>query len=246
MWLNRPEVHNAFNDVMISELIDTLVSLDKDPSVRIIILRGKGKSFCAGADLNWMKKTASYSQEENLADAFKLDELMFTLNSMSKPTIAVVHGSVFGGGVGLTACCDIAIAHEKTQFALSEVRIGLIPAVISPYVISAMGARICRRLFLTGERFSSLQAHHYGLIHEIADSEKHMNEMIEEICADLLKGGSYSQREAKSLIHNLSCADSMTTRCKLASKISEIRQSPQAKEGLTAFFEKRAPNWGDS
>ncbi|HET8726942.1 MAG TPA: enoyl-CoA hydratase-related protein, partial [Alphaproteobacteria bacterium] len=165
--LNRPEVHNAFNDRVIAELTGTFSRLGADPTVRAVVLRASGKSFSAGADLGWMQRMAGYGFDENLADARQLAELMRTLNDLPKPTVALVQGAAFGGGVGLVACCDVALAADTATFCLSEVKLGLIPAVISPYVVQAIGARAARRYFLTAERFSALQAKALGLVHEV-------------------------------------------------------------------------------
>src|SRR5216683_8283256 len=166
--LNRPELHNAFDETLISELTHVVRTFDADTSIRVLVLEGRGKSFCAGADLNWMKKMAAFSQAENLADASSLAALLSALNGMSKPTIARVHGAAYGGGVGLVACCDIAIGTPCATFALSEARLGLIPAAISPYVIEAIGARAARRYFLTAERFPAAEAFRLGLLHDLA------------------------------------------------------------------------------
>ncbi|MBL4837328.1 MAG: enoyl-CoA hydratase/isomerase family protein [Kordiimonadaceae bacterium] len=168
--LNRPNVHNAFNDDLIWELNDTITKLGANPVVRAIVITGSGKSFCAGGDLNWMKEAASYSNEQNLRDAQNLSDMFNTLNSCPKPTIAIVNGNAFGGGVGLIACCDIAVGVYGSLFALSEVRLGLTPATISPFVISAIGERAARRYFLTAERFTTEGAMHIGLLHDVAPS----------------------------------------------------------------------------
>ena len=194
--MTRVEVHNAFNDKLIIELTQALKGLESDPRVRVVVLAAEGKSFSAGADLNWMKSMASYSKDENLADAEALGELLRTLNFLSKPTLALVQGAAFGGGVGLIAACDIAIGAEGAIFSLSEVKLGLIPAVISPYVINAMGERAARRYIITGERFDAAEAHRTGLLHEIVPAEMLEHE-AEKIVAALLAAGPEAQREAK-------------------------------------------------
>ena len=179
--LARPDVHNAFNETLIAELTRALQALDADDAVRAVILLGHGRSFCAGADLNWMKKMAGYGHAENLADAMALAAMLKTLNGLSKPTIARVHGAAFGGGVGLVACCDIAIAAQEATFSLSEAKLGLIPATISPYVIEAIGARQARRYFLSAERFTAAEAFRIGLVHDIVPADEldaRINEML--------------------------------------------------------------------
>jgi methylglutaconyl-CoA hydratase len=242
--LNRPEKHNAFDDTLILELTQALRDLEANPDVRVVVLSGMGKSFSAGADLNWMKRISEYSQEQNVADALALAELMRTLHDLKKPTVARVHGAAFGGGVGLIACCDIAVASATASFSLSEVRIGLIPAVISPYVIAAMGERAARRYFLTGERFDAAEAYRIGLVHDHAVDDDSMDRMLNLIVEALLSAGPGSQREAKALIdavvnRPLSPALIEDT----AQRIARVRVSPEGQEGLGAFLAKRSPNW---
>src|SRR3954454_15470507 len=198
--LNRPERHNAFDDALIVELTDALRAMEGDDSVRVVVLSGAGKSFSAGADLNWMKRMAGYSKDDNVRDAMGLGALMRTLAFMPKPTIARVHGAAYGGGVGLVACCDIAVALQSATFSLSEVKLGLIPAVISPYVVAAMGSRAARRYFLTGERFDATEAHRIGLVHSVVADETSLDEAIDQIVISLLAGGPVAQSEAKQLI----------------------------------------------
>ena len=181
--LNRPELHNAFNETLIAELTAVLRALDADASVRAVVLTGHGKSFCAGADLNWMKKMAGYGAAENLADAQALALMLRTLNGLSKPTVACVRGAAFGGGVGLVACCDIAVAAHDAIFSLSEAKLGLIPATISPYVIEAIGARQARRYFLTAERFAAAEAFRIGLVHDIVPGPE-LDGRINELLGD--------------------------------------------------------------
>lgn len=241
--LNRPDVHNAFNDVVIAELTKVLRGLGDDPAVRAVVLRAEGKSFSAGADLGWMKRMAGYSQEENEADAMALAELMRTLDRLPKPTLAVVQGAAFGGGVGLVACCDIAVAAETATFCLSEVRLGLIPAVISPYVVAAMGERAARRYFLTAERFGAAEAHRLGLVHEVVPAEG-LERAAEAMLARLKEGGPAAQAAAKDLIFSVSRrpADEAVIR-DTAVRIAAIRASEEGREGLEAFLGKREPSW---
>src|SRR5690606_27323592 len=242
LTLNRPDRHNAFNAEVIAELAATLRDLDGNDAVRVVVLTGAGKSFSAGADLNWMKAMAGYSEAENLDDSLRLAELMRTLNELGKPTIARINGHVFGGGVGLVACCDIAIAVEHARFALSEVKLGLIPAVISPYVIAAMGERHARRFFLTAAAMSAETAQNVGLVHEIAAVEELDNAVEREIDL-LLQGGPAAQGIAKQLIRNV-VRDEMQ-REELhhytAKLIAQTRVSAEGQEGLAAFLEKRQP-----
>src|SRR3954469_25422595 len=184
--LNRPERHNAFDDTLIAELTDALRTLEADASVRVVVLSAAGTSFSAGADLNWMKRMAGFSREENVRDAMALGALMRTLAHLAKPTIARVQGAAYGGGVGLVACCDIAIALQAATFSFSEAKLGLIPAVISPYVIAAIGERAARRYFLTAERFDAAEAWRLGLVHELASSPDDLDEKIGELVESLL------------------------------------------------------------
>ena len=198
--LNNAEKHNAFDDLLIAELTAAFNALDANSAVRVVILSALGKSFSAGADLNWMKRMANYSPEENLRDATALAKLMSTLHDLSKPTIARVQGAAYGGGVGLVACCDIAVGTQSASFSLSEARLGLIPAVISPYVIAAIGERAARRYFLTAERFDAAEAFRLGLLHELASDHEAMDDKINDIVTALLSCGPNAIREGKSLI----------------------------------------------
>lgn len=243
LTINRPEIHNAFDDQLIEELITTLRQVEADDSTRILILASEGKSFSAGADLRWMRRMADYTPAENKADAMQLAELMKTLNFLSKPTIARVQGAAFGGGVGLVACCDIAIASSKALFCLSEVRLGLIPAVISPYVVAAMGERASRRYFTTAERFGADEALRTELVHEVVESEG-LDAAIDAVIDQLLKGGPAAQAAAKSLIFAVSRQPTTDTVIEdTADRITAARASDEGKEGLSAFLEKRSPEW---
>jgi len=243
LTINRPEIHNAFDDALINRLLQALESVEMDPRVRVVILRAEGKSFSAGADLNWMRRMADYSEEENLADARILAKLMQTLNGLSKPTIARVQGAAFGGGVGLVACCDMAVASERARFSLSEVRLGLIPAVISPYVIAAMGERAARRYFLTAERFDADEAYRLGLLHGVV-AEEQLDDRIEALVAELLKGGPKALAAAKSLIFAVSRQPTGEAVVEdTAKRITATRASDEGKEGLNAFLNKRPPAW---
>jgi methylglutaconyl-CoA hydratase len=241
--LNRPEVHNAFNEVLIAELTDAARHLGDDARVRVVVLTGSGTSFCAGADLNWMKKMAAYSHEENVADAAALAEMLRALNDVPKPTLARVHGPAFGGGVGLVACCDIAIAAAEATFALTESKLGLVPATISPYVVEAIGARHARRYFLTAERFEAAEAYRIGLVHDIVPISQ-LDDRINEMLGPLLLAGPNAQRECKALIRAV--AHRPVTDKVIADtvqRIASVRASPEGKEGVAAFLGKRSAGW---
>ena len=201
--LARPDVHNAFDEVLIAELTATLKTLDADAAVRVVVLAGQGRSFCAGADLGWMQRMAGYSHAENLADATALATMLATLDRMAKPTIARVHGAAYGGGVGLVACCDIAVAAEEATFALSEVKLGLIPATIGPYVVAAIGARQARRYFLTAERFTAAEAMRIGLVHDVVPAAA-VDRRVDALIAALRAAGPRAQAEAKALVRAVS------------------------------------------
>lgn len=241
--LNRPDVHNAFDDRLISELTSCLKTLAVDKSVRVLVLTGKGKSFSAGADLNWMRRMASYGQAENLADARHLADLMAILNDLPFPTIAKVNGAALGGGMGLVCCCDIAITNDQAVFGTTEVRLGLIPAVIGPYVIAAIGSRQARRLMLTGERFDAAEALRIGLVHQLVAAEE-LDRSVEVILGHILASGPRAIEAGKSLIHDLSARpidDQIVD--ETAKRIARLRATEEAKEGLSAFLEKRQPAW---
>ena len=241
--LNRPEVHNAFNETLIAELTAALRALDSDAAVRAVVLTGAGESFCAGADLNWMKKMAKFSWTQNLADVRALADALATLNGLSKPTLARVHGNVFGGGVGLVACCDIAIAEHNATFAFSEAKLGLIPATISPYVIEAIGARAARRYFLTGERFTAAEAFRLGLLHDLAPLPE-LDQRINEVLGFVVTAGPCAQAEGKALIRAVAnrAVDAKVV-ADTAQRMARIRTTPEAKEGIAAFLAKRRATW---
>ncbi len=241
--LARPDVHNAFDDTLIAELTTTLESLDDDPGVRVVVLTGSGTSFSAGADLGWMQRMAQASADENRVDAMRLAKLMRTLDELSKPTIARVNGAAFGGGVGLVACCDIAIASETATFALSEVKLGLVPAVISPYVIAAIGARQARRWFQSAEAFGAAEAQRIGLLH-LAVAPEALEVAVHRQCELLLKTAPIAVAEAKALVRRAAQAtDADAADATNAELIARLRVSPEGQEGLTAFLAKRRPAW---
>lgn len=243
--LNRPDRHNAFDDALIAALTQVLRELDADDSVTVVVLAGAGKSFSAGADLNWMRRMADYGREENLADAEALAALMETLNGLDKPTIARVQGAAFGGGVGLVACCDIAIAADTASFCLSEVRLGLIPAVISPYVVTAIGERAARRYFVTAERFDAREAHRLGLVHEVVPAAG-LDARVDALLAQLRQNGPRAMAAAKDLARAVSRGPIGPEMIRdTARRIAEIRSSAEGREGVAAFLEKRKPRWSE-
>lgn len=242
--MNRPERHNAFDDLLIHELTEALRTMEAEDGIRVVVLSGAGKSFSAGADLNWMKRMAGFSKEENQRDAMGLAALMRTLAHLRKPTIARVQGAAYGGGVGLVACCDIAVATQAASFALSEARLGLIPAVVSPYVVAAIGERAAHRYFLTAERFEAAEAWRLGLVHDLVSSEGELDEKIGGIVDALLSAGPAAQREAKELIRAVAGRPVTSELIQdTAERIAKIRSSPEGREGIAAFLEKRRASW---
>src|SRR6266702_4588594 len=244
LTLNRPELHNAFDDAVISDLTDALRQLDDDPDVRVVLLAASGRSFSSGADLNWMRRMADYSYEQNLADAEGLAELMRTLDTLSKPTLALVQGAAYGGGVGLVACGDVAIAVGRASVCLSGVKLGLIPAVISPYMVAAIGSRAARRYFLSAETFDAAEAHRFGLVHQVVADEQELAAAAELMVARLLANGPLAMAAAKNLIAAVAgrhVDDGLIA--DTAGRIADRRSSPEGREGLSAFLEKRRPAW---
>jgi methylglutaconyl-CoA hydratase len=243
--LNRANVHNAFDDVLIADLGSALADCERDAAIRAVVLTGAGTSFSAGADLNWMRGMAQASEEDNRADSLRLAELMRTLNFLSKPTIARVNGSAYGGGVGLIACCDIAIGVDNAKFSLSEVKLGLVPAVISPYVIAAIGARQARKLFVSGEVFDSATATRIGLLHDAVASDQ-LDAAVDRTLHFLAKGGPLAQAEAKQLalrVSGMTLASAERIDIENAALIARLRVSAEGQRGLAAFLDKRAPDW---
>jgi methylglutaconyl-CoA hydratase len=241
--LNRPEVHNAFDDVLIRRLTEALEKLSGNDQVRVVKVIGRGKSFSAGADLNWMRRMAGYSEEENLQDARKVAHMFHMLASFPRPTLAIVHGNAFGGGVGVIACCDIAVAGAGALFSLSEVKLGLIPATISPFVIEAVGARQARRLFLSAERFDAATAMRLGLIHEVSPADR-LEEKAEDFVSQLLGNSPHAMAASKKLVSavaNRPIDDSVLA--DVAGRIAQQRASEEGREGVAAFLDKRPPGW---
>ncbi|HEC78855.1 MAG TPA: enoyl-CoA hydratase/isomerase family protein [candidate division WOR-3 bacterium] len=240
--LNRPEVHNAFNDIMIQELRMIFDEIAVNKEIRVVVLTGKGKSFCAGADLNWMKRVKDYSYEENLKESLDLAEMLYRIYSSPKPTIARVNGAAIGGGTGLVAVCDIAIAATKAKFSFSEVKLGLIPACISPYVIKKCGEGRCREFFLTGERLTAEKALNAGLINAVAELEN-IDEIINELVGKLISSGPEAIRSCKELLRNVAEMSFEKARPYTAEVIARLRISDEGQEGMNAFLEKRKPRW---
>lgn len=241
--INRPEVRNAFNDEVITEMTAVVHELGKRPEVRCIVLAGNGPAFCAGGDLNWMKSIAGYTREQNLQDASGLARMLEVLDTCPQPTVARVHGDAYAGGMGLVAACDIAIAADTVQFCLSEVRLGLIPATISPYVVRAMGARAAHRWFLTAERFSAAEAHRIGLVHEAVPADQ-LDAKVGEITQALVNAGPEAVKKCKQLVHDVAGREITSGLIRRTVEgIADIRVSDEGREGVRAFLEKRKPNW---
>ena len=241
--LARPQKHNAFDDTVIAALTIALQRVGNDPAVRVVVLAGEGKSFSAGADLDWMRRMAEYGEAQNLADARCLADMLRTLNELPKPTIAKVQGAAFGGGVGLVACCDIAVASEAAIFCLSEARLGLTPSTISPYVVAAMGAHNARRYFLTAERFDAAAAERIGLVHLVTAADQ-LDPAVNDLVAKLLQNGPTAIAECKQLIRRVAGGpvdDAMIEHT--AQHIARVRASAEGKEGVRAFLEKRPAEW---
>lgn len=243
LTLNRAELHNAFDDALIRELATALKAVDAHPQARVLVLRGAGKSFCAGADLNWMKCMADYSWDENYQDSLSLAGLMQALAGLKIPSIAVVQGAAFGGGVGLVACCDMAFASDKASFSLSEVKLGLIPAVISPYVVRAIGERAAHRYFVSAERFDAAEALRLGLVHQVLAPEA-LDDKVTEVVNAILANGPMAVLAAKKLIAFVSGKpiDEDVIR-ETAQRIADIRASAEGREGVGAFLDKRKADW---
>lgn len=242
LTLNKPEVHNAFDDIMISELLTALQQINDNSDVHVMVLRSEGKNFSAGADLNWMRSMAASNRQQNVEDAGELGQLMARLDNLRVPTIALVQGAAFGGAVGLAACCDIVLANPESSFCLSEVKIGLIPAVISPYVVRNMGSRAARRYLLTAERFSAEEACRHGLVTEV--TEKPLDEAVQAFLKAIAGNGPAACAAAKRLILDVADrpidADIID---QTVQRIADIRVSAEGQEGLSAFLEKRKPAW---
>ena len=241
--LDRPEVRNAFDDALIARLTETFTELDRDSSVRAVVLAGNGPAFCAGADLNWMKRMSGYTYDENVRDARALAEMLSTLERMDKPTIARVHGPAFAGGTGLVAACDIAVGTPEAKFCFSEAKLGLSPATISPYVMRAIGARAASRYFLTAEVFDAQEALRIGMLSALVPAAE-LDKTIDALLAHLLAGGSAAHARIKDLVHDVAgrpIDDEL--KADTARRIAEIRASEEGREGIASFLEKRKPKW---
>src|SRR5574343_457548 len=243
VWMNRPDLHNAFDETLITELTAAFMALDDDADIRAVVLAGRGKSFSAGADLNWMRRAANKGIDENLNDARGLAKMLRTIAEMKKPTIARVQGAALGGGMGLAAACDIAVASTKAVFATSEVKFGIIPSAISPYVLRAIGARQATRYFQSAERIDAARAREIGLVHETVEPEQ-LDAKVQEIVTALLQGGPCAQAAAKDLIRAVDGQRVNETLVEeTAHRIAHLRATPEAREGIGAFLDKRSPNW---
>jgi methylglutaconyl-CoA hydratase len=241
--LNRPDVRNAFDDALIEALTAAFQELNHDRSVRVVVLAGNGPAFCAGADLNWMKRMAGYSHDENLRDARALADMLATLDGMDKPTIARVHGPAFAGGTGLVATCDIAVGTPEAKFCFSEAKLGLSPATISPYVMRAIGARAASRYFLTAEVFDAAEALRIGMLSALVPAAA-LDATVDALTRHLLDGGSEAHARIKDLIRQVAAHPiDDALKSDTAQRIAEIRASAEGKEGIAAFLEKRKPSW---
>lgn len=242
VWLNRPDLRNAFDGLMVSELRRAIFDLHEVEAVRVIVLGGRGPAFCAGADLEWMKAMAAFSREENLREAQAMADLFFTVYESPKPVVARVHGAALGGGAGLVAAADVPVAALGTQFGFTEVRLGILPAVISPYVLRKIGLSAARELFLTGERFEAVKAQEIGLVRAAVPPED-LDAAVDARVQELLKAGPQAMAQAKELIEEVSFRRIEDVQRYTVEAIADIRVSPEGQEGLNAFLEKRKPSW---
>jgi methylglutaconyl-CoA hydratase len=241
--LNRPEVRNAFNEMLIAELTGTFNALGERAELRAIVLAAEGKAFCAGADLNWMKAMAGYNWDENHADASKLADMLWAIYSCPVPVIARVQGDVYAGGVGLVACADIVVAVDAAGFCLSEAKLGLLPATIGPYVVKALGEQASRRYFVTAERFSAAEAHRLGLVHEVVTAEA-LDAKVDELVATITANGPAATRACKRLVKDVASREiTPELRDDTARRIADIRASDEGREGVQSFLNKSKPSW---
>ena len=243
VWLNRPEVRNAFNDDVIAELTQVFAKLSQDENLRVIVLGAHGKAFCAGADLNWMRAMADYSWDQNRADAQKLADMLWTLYQCPVPIVGRLQGDCYAGGMGLAAVCDVLVAAEGVTFCLSEARLGLLPATIAPYVLRALGEQASRRYMVTAERFSAARAHALGFVHELCSAEA-LDAKVAELVATLAANGPQAARECKRLVRDVAGAPlTAELRADTARRIADIRASSEGREGVQSFLNKRKPGW---
>ena len=243
VWLNRPDIRNAFNEDSIAALAQAFAGFAAEPSLRAVVLGGRGKAFCAGADLGWMRKMAGYSWDENRADAQALAEMLWTIYSCPVPVLGRIQGDCYAGGVGLAAVCDILVASDAATFCLSEARLGLLPATIAPYVIRALGEQASRRYFATAERFSAAQAHALGFVHELCTADT-LDAKVDELVSGLVGNGPMAVRACKKLVQDvggLPIDDAV--RAETARRIANIRASDEGREGVQSFLQKRKPSW---
>ena len=243
VYLNRPEVRNAFNQHSIAELTQVFTELSADGTLRAIVLGGHGKAFCAGADLSWMREMAGYSWQQNRADAQRLADMLWTIYSCPVPVVGRIHGDCYAGGVGLASVCDVLVAAQGVNFCLSEARLGLLPGTISPYVVRAMGEQASRRYFVTAERFSAAQAHTMGFVHELCEAEA-LDAKVDEIVATLVANGPMALRACKKLVQDVAGVPiTAALRDETARRIADIRASDEGREGVQSFLNKRKPAW---
>ena len=240
--LNRPEIHNAFNETMIGELLELYKELGDMTNVRVVVITGEGKSFCAGADLNWMGGVIKYSYEQNLDESLQLAELFYTMYSLPKPTIAMVNGAAIGGGAGMVAVNDLVIASDRAKFSFSEVKLGLVPACISPYVIRKVGENRSRELFLSGERMDARKALQFGFVNQVVPEEE-LKTVVEKQIENLMSSGPSALAICKDLLEKVPQMSLEQAKKYTAEAIAKLRVSDEGQEGMKAFFEKRKPNW---
>jgi methylglutaconyl-CoA hydratase len=240
--LSRPDSHNALNVGLIEELTDCFEDISDDDRVRVVVLAGEGRSFCAGADIGYMRETAEFTYEDNLDDARRLATMYWTIDECPKPIIARVHGAALGGGSGLVAVADVVVADEETRFAFTEVRLGIAPATIAPFVVRKIGASHARSLFVTGERFGSEKAWEIGLVHNVSTGGE-LDATVEEKVGEILQGGPVAQATVKALLRRLETTEPMEAPGLTSRVISELRTGEEGQEGLVAFLEKREPGW---
>lgn len=244
IWLDRPDVHNAFNSKMIGELREALAAFGADGSVRVVVLSGTGRSFCAGADLNWMREIIRFTYEQNLAESLELAEWLYELSTLPKPTVARVNGAAIGGGAGFLSACDIVVASTEARFGLSEVKIGLVPACIAPYVLRRTGEGRARQYFLTGERFDARRALEIGLVNIVAEPEA-LDGTVDELVGRLVSSGPAALAACKELLRQVPGMDVAAVKRFTAEMIAGLRIGPEGQEGMAAFLEKRKPKWSE-
>jgi methylglutaconyl-CoA hydratase len=243
VWLNRPEVRNAFNDRVIADLTGVFAGLAAEPELRVVLLAARGKAFCAGADLNWMRAMADYSWDQNRQDAQQLADMLWTLDQCPVPVVGRIQGDCYAGGMGLASICDVVVASNTAAFCLSEARLGLLPATISPYVVRALGAQASRRYFVTAERFTAAQAHSFGLVHELCEPEA-LDERVATLINTLVANGPAAVRACKQLVRDVAGQPlNEALRAETARRIADMRASPEGREGVQSFLNKRPPNW---